>query len=451
MVIYTKTVPLVKRIPTVIDNTDKVQRWDDDNLYPQRMNELASRAYTLNAVLKVMADFRAGEGFTDEEFGKIVVNNDSFIPQTFNDILNGVSEQISAFKTPCLHFGYNLNYTVSSIRLVDIEYVRFGLPNAQKAVTHLRYSTNWERSYLKEVGDRKVETYKMFNPDPEVVKLEIEEAGGIENYKGQILFLTPSLYQYPKHSADPVSDHAQTQAELGVFKKSSVQNRFAAIMAILYSGDFESNEEKEKFNRLISAKTGAAAAGSNIGIWDKSGTKKVNELFMPITPTNTDKLFELTEKSCVDAIIENEGIPKILVGIQKDGAMFKQEDIEDAYTYYNARTRKIRKALSRVFSYIATTWQDPIETDAAITDLSYLGDTGAQGGVEPVEGMKDLSGRGNQGLNRIIREFKEGKTDLKIATAKIKAQFGLTDEQAAAFLDDNPDNDPTITDKPDGK
>lgn len=435
--------PLVRKTPTLVDTTYNIQRWDWDNLYPQRMEEIAGGSYTLNSVLGVIADFLAGEGFEDEALATTILNNDGFTGETANDILDKVSGQEAWYKTQCLHFGYNLNYQISSIRVTDISYVRLGYPNPDGSINKLRYCTNWELQAMKEAGEQKILDYNLFNPDPEQVKLEIELAGGIDNYKGQILFLTPGLFQYPKAAFDPVKNHAEAQYELGVMKPASIQNRFAATMLFVHPGEFETDDEKNAWNQLIANKSGSRATNSNIGIQDKTGKYKASDLATPITPVNTDKLYELTEKMSIAAILENEAMPKALAGIEPETGMFNQQSMIDAYNYYNARTRKRRRKLSRLFSYIMKFWQQPLETDAAILELQYeVSDSSA--GNAPVEGMKDLSGRGNQGLNRIIREFKKGVTDMATAKNKLMDQFGMTEEQAAKYLDNDPNNDPAL-------
>lgn len=375
MVTYVRPKTLVKRIPTILDPVDKIQKWDYDNLYPQRMEELASRSYTLRAVLNVVSDFLAGEGFVDEAFSKVVVNKDSFIEETMGDLLNKVCDQYANYQIPCLHFGFNMNGAIDSIRIVPVSYVRLGYPTKEGIVTHLMYSTNWERATMKEANlDRVIIPYHLFNPEPTVVKAQIAEAGGIQNYRGQIMFFTPELYCYPKATFDSVSDHAQTQAELGVFKLSSIQNKFAATMAIMYPGQFESTTEEANFKALVNNKSGSAAAGSNIGIQDPTGTKKVNEIFLPITPVNTDRLFELTEKSSTAAIMENEAVPKELIGVRPETGMFNQDNMEQSYIYYNARTKKRRTIISRLFSHIGRYLAQPVITTAEITPLEYMTD-----------------------------------------------------------------------------
>jgi len=373
MVTFKKPKLFVKRVPTILDPSDNVQRWDWDNQYPQRMDELASRSYTLNAVTKVVSDFLAGEGFEDTAFNNLVVNRDNIMDETMLDLLNKVCDQYSNYWTPSLHFGFNMNGAMTSIRSVPVCYNRFGMPNPKTGlVEKIMYSTNWERAAMKETHDREVLEYDFFNPDPEVVKEQIRKAGGIKKYKGQILFATPTPFVYPKASFDPVCDHAQTQAELATFKISSVQNKFNATMAIMYPGQFESDEEKRNFQELISTKSGSEAAGSNIGIQDPSGTKKVNEIFLPITPVNTDRLFELTERSSTAAIMENEAVPKELIGVRPETGMFNQDNMEQSYIYFNSRTRKRRKNISRLFSFIAKHLETPYNTTAEIIELSYL-------------------------------------------------------------------------------
>lgn len=363
MVIYEKTRPYLKRSPTVTDVFDGIRRWDLDNLYPQRALEIMRRSYTLKAVVERVADFLNGEGFEDVNVGNTVVNNSTMTGMTLNKVLKRVTQQYAAFTIIALHIGYDLNYRISSIIPVKPEYLRFGLDGC------IKYSTNWERDGRKET-DRKIVSYHPFSPD--TVKDEIEYCGGIQNYKGQILFLTPEELEYPLATFDPVIDHAQAQAELGIGKVSNVQNSFLSTMAIVFPGEFESDEEKMQFQELIKNKSGARNLGSRIGLQDRSGTKKASDIFQTLSPPNLDRLFEFTEKSIVDAIMENEAMPKEILGVRPDTGMFNKENMEQAYIYFNSITRNRRLEISECFSYLLKYWQTPIITDAKIAEQRYI-------------------------------------------------------------------------------
>lgn len=437
MVLYEQTKPLLVRTPTINDVTDRIQRFGLDNSYPQQAEMLLKRSLTLRAIVDRIADFINGEGFVDQNIAKMVVNRKGLQGQTLNKVLGIVSKPFTAFETIPLHIGYNLNFGISSITPIPFAFNRFGLKNPKTGcVDQIAYSTNWERDGRREPGGRGISFYPVFNPDPEVVGTQIEEAKGIGNYKGQILYLTPEDGQYSLATFDSVFDDAQTQIELGVCKVSNIQQSFLSTLAIMYPGEFSSDQERQDFNDLIANKTGARNAGSRIGLQDKSGLKKVSDMFVNLSPTNLDKLFELTEKTVKENIIENYAFPKILMGITPTG-MFAQSEIEEAYTYANSITRNRRAALSEAFSLILKYWggiEGPIETDAAILEQRYVLNTGQGGTANVNETLKNLSGSQAINFARILRKYGEKKYTRQVAQTLLRGGFGLSDDEITALL-----------------
>jgi hypothetical protein len=317
-------------------------------------------------------------------------------------------------------------------------------------VNEIKFSTNWEWDSRKEIKERTVTCYPIFDPTPETVQLQVKEAGGIYGYRGQILYWTPIPNEYPFATFDSVLDHGQTQGELGRFKVANVQNNFMSTLAVLYPGEFENQEDKKAFQDLIEGKSGAKNAGSRIGLQDKTGQKKVSEIFQSLTPVNLDRMFELTETQCVDAIMENEAMPKELLGVRPESGMFNQENMEQAYTYYNSATRPRRAAISSVFADLMQYWQTPIKTDAKIKMLQYtdtsvtaMPSTGGTEGdqEEPKqeevainENLKNLTGRQLQNIQRIVRNFTKGALSREQASAMLKSGYGFTDKDCDIWL-----------------
>jgi hypothetical protein len=438
MVTYHQEQPYTKRTPTITDVTDKVQRQGLDNLYAQRCIETAKRSYTLKSVLDRYGDFLNGEGFQNELVGNIVVNTKGYLVETLNDILNKITRpnNYAGFKSFALHIQYNLNYTMATINVLPYEYCRFAATSNGGECEYILYSTNWERDGRKEwYSDRVVHTYDIFNPDPLIVQQQIEKAGGIEFYKGQILFYTPEPGQYALATYDPVIDHAQTQAELGLYKISNAQNKFLADLAIVYPGEFESEQERADFKNLIEGKSGGKNAGKRIGLQDKTGTKKASDIFQTLNVANTDRLFEYTEKSVVDAITECFAQPKEITGIRPESGMFNQDNVENAYTYYNAATANDRAILSRFFAKLMTYWWQPVNDPCLIKPQQYVKDSSSgTDSVDVRDNLANMSGRQAQNLGRIIRKFAKGEYTLEQAKVLLQGGYGLSNEEIDKLL-----------------
>jgi hypothetical protein len=433
-VIYERPKPLIKRAPTIADTSAKILRFDSDNLYPQRAEETIRRSATLKSLMSRIADFVNGEGFLDPVIAGLILNRKGLNGQSANKVLGIVSNPFVRYRCVPMHVGYNLLGAICSLTPLPFETIRFGLRGKDGCINYLAYSANWEKDG-RSGNEQNIVFYDAFNPNPEVVLQQIAKAGGIANYKGQIIYHTPEDGQYPLATFDAVWDDAQVQNEVGLFKIGNTQNSFLATLAILYPGEYGSKQEETDFNDLISNKKGSRNAGSTIGIQDKTGQRKASDIFMPLTPENLDKLFEYTETSVKENIIESEAFPQILLGKSPTG-LFAQGDIEEAYTYVNAITRNRRAELSEFFSTVLKYWQDPIITDAAIIEQRYVlqSDPGS-GGIDINDNLKNMTGMQAINFERILRKYEQGKYTRAIATQMLQGGFGLSLDEINKLLD----------------
>ena len=434
-VYYERPKPLIRRMATVADTSLKIQRYDSDNLYPQRVAEIIEGASTLKTISNRIADFINGEGFQDQVIAKMIVNRKGIKGQTMNRVLQRITPDYQRFDTPVLHVGYNLLGQMCELNPVPFEYIRLGILE-NDCLTKLGYSANWERDG-RSGRDQHITWYDAFNPDPAVVLQQIERDGGIGKYKGQIIYDTPDPGQYPKAACHAVLDDAQVQQEIGMFKVGNTQNSFLATLAILFPGEFASAQEEWDFKELIQNKTGSRHAGTRIGLQDKSGTRKASDIFQTLQPANLDKIFEFTETSVKTNIMESEAFPQILMGKSPSG-LLAQGDMEEAYTYCNSITRNRRQRLEEFFSTILAYWETPIITDGKIIEQRYIvgGEEGLPGGAIQVnDNIKNMTGMQAINFERILRKYGQGKYNRQQASQMLTAGFGLTTEEINKLLD----------------
>ena len=440
--------PLLKRVPTQVDRSEFIQRYDIDNLYPQRCREVINRSYTLSGCLRVLADFINGDGFVDPALKTLKVNDKGQMGMTLDDVLKAVSKPVAEFSGIALHVNYDLNLRISSIIPIKWEYCRLGLPDEFGKVYDIKYCTNWERDTKKEISTaRTIYEYPIFNPAPEVVAAQIAECGGIENYTGQILYWTPEEGEYPLATFDPVFEHAQAQAESGEFKIAALQNGFMATTAIVYPGTFTDNTEKAKFLATIQQQKGAKGANGIIAIEDPTATKNAADVFQNLSPANVDRQWEYTELSSLNAIMENYAMPKELLGVRPETGMFNKENMENAYLYFNTITRNRRNELSRFFKNLMQYWATPVQSDFKIKEQKF-GEEIVEVTAAPVDDkvsavLRSLSRSELAKFYGYINDFKKGRATLEQTMVFMRA-YGLSDQEIMLFLNDDPNDDPKI-------
>ena len=360
--------PLLIRVPTWIDKRYQIQGYDADNLYPQRAKEAKNRSYTAKIACSRYAEFLKGDGFTDQKLASLVINRKG---HTANDLLDKTCDESSWANGFYFHIGYNLNYKINSVKQINFEFNRFGLPDQDGDFSQIKYSTNWERNPYKNINPEiEICDYPVFNPDPNVVKQQIEDAGGILNYKGQIFYWTPEEGQYPKATFDTVFDQTQTQAEIGIFDLAMEQNGFKAGHAMLYPGKFESTQEEQRFKDGVNSFTGQGSGGMLI-IENPDGNIKASDMITSLQMQNTGDLHVSVDKRVRDAIRVAFGMPAEIIGEMPEQGMFNQQQMQDAYIYYNTVTRSMRTTISRQMKKIFDHWYMPITQDFSIVEQKY--------------------------------------------------------------------------------
>src|SRR5690606_17938562 len=292
----------------------------------------------------LLAGFLAGQGFADPVLSSLVVNSKG---QTLNDLLDIITEDAALFEDSyALHFKYNMNYQIAEISAVPVMHSRFGIPDDDGDVFDIKINNNWERNPYKSSNHRwTIYEYPVFNPDPEVVRQQIEFYG-VNNFPGQILFKTNKPGVYPDATFDAVIDQAQTQAEIGVFGLAAVQNGFTATTLFKYPGTFEDKDDEEEFKRELNNFKGPRGANSTMVVENPSGNFDQGNLIESLQLPNMDREHENTEKVSKHSIREAFSMPAEILGVLPENGMFNRENIEQAFTYYNDITQLNRDRIS---------------------------------------------------------------------------------------------------------
>ncbi len=437
---------LIKRLPVRIDRADNIQRCDTDNRYLQRAMETMFRSYTLNGIINKLAGFTNGEGFVDQTLNELIVHEDGYNKTTLRKLLDQICFDYSWADGFAIHVQYNLNYTIASCTHIPFEYCRLGIPDDEGCVEQIAYCTNWERDYNKESKERKIIFYDVFNPYE--VKEQIEKAGGIEEYKGQIFYYTPVKNQYPKVTFDSVFEQAQTQAEIALFSLYNTVNGFTAGHIFLYPGKFADDTERGDFKKRLQEHKGAIGAASMMVIEAGTSDIKGSDFLVRTDSPNNDKLYEFTLNQCEKAMLQAYGMPPGIIGKMPDTGMFNKEDMENSYTYFNAVTRDRRAVISREFATLFEFWNTPINSTFDIVQQVYdkqaaqaqtAQPTEAQGGIDSI--IRSLSRRDVSKIYSYVNDFKNGRSTIEQTRAFLKP-FLQTDENVNLFIQD-PEGDGT--------
>lgn len=362
--------PDIKRLRTFIYQPDGIQLYTRNNVYPQIVEAIRDRSYTIKSACGELANFISGEGFEDASLADLVVNGKG---DTMNDILNYIKTDAATYSGGfVIHLGVNMLGQFNNISVWPLAYWRLGLPDENGDVHDIKYNSNWEQDPHKEISNAKnIISYPKFNPDPNQIKEEIDEHG--LGYMGQVLYFSNIEDQYNLATFDSVLDQGQTQEEIGIFRLASIQNGLNAGSIFSYPGKFEDDQKAAAFKESLNEYKGGKGANSIMVIEDESGQRKAQDLVTSLTMPNNDKIHEFISKDDKNSILEAFAQPKIITGILPEGAMFNKEEIQDAYTYYNTKTRFYRRQISGALKKVFANWHQPLPTDNfAIKELEYF-------------------------------------------------------------------------------
>jgi len=358
----------IKRLRTFIDRSDEIQWYTRNNVYPQIVEGIRDRSYTIKGCCDALGNFLSGEGFEDKAIGEMVVNSKG---DTMNDILRKLRVDASTFTGAfVVHLGVNMLGEFNNLSVWPLAHWRLGLPTEDGDVYDVKYNSNWEQDPYKEVHNyKRIIEYPKFNPDKDVILEQIEEYG--LEYPGMVFYVSPLEDQYPLATFDSVLDQGQTQEEIGLFRLKSIQNGLNAGSIFSYPGKFEDDTKAKQFKDSLNEFTGAKGANSIIVIEDESGTKKASDLITPLTMTDADKIHEFISRDDKNAIIESFKMPKGILGVLPETGMFNQQQLQEEYLYYNTQTRPMRDDISRAFKKIFANWHQPVNSDFKIKELQY--------------------------------------------------------------------------------
>lgn len=333
-----------KRIVTPVNKTDGIINYDVDNAYPQRINAIINSSGTGTLCTSLFSKFLYGGGFLQEAIAKTVVS--PAIKMSANKLLFKTGKSVSKFNGFAIHVNYNGLYKKKSLTYIPFQDIRFTTSDNENYPDMLAVYDDWDKTKTKKINQEKIDYIHFYNPDPEVIQQEVNDAGGWDQYKGQIYYWTIDGMEYPLAPSDSVLEDVQTDSHAKIFKFRNITTNFMASH-ILETGEFEDEIEKEAFLDNINTFQGSDDS-SKILLLEKS-TDETSFVLTKVDIQDIDKLYQFTEESVRDNIIRNYLIPSVLL-LATPGKLGASNEIKDATAFYNGVTEDYRKIIEEAFT-----------------------------------------------------------------------------------------------------
>lgn len=373
MTIQTVTRPEQRLIPQYLSQLN-IQSYGEDNLYPQRMLDLIENSPTGGTCCDRFQTFIEGDGFNNIDFADYICNRHG---ETNDDIFRLVARDIANHNGFALHVNYNLAGQITELNHVPFMDCRLEEPDDRGYVAFISIHPDWrgEKSRSGKSYQVKKDTVRkvyVFNPRREVVLSQMIADGGIDLYRGQILWVSlEGKMEYPKPIYDKIVSNLSTDAGLDNVKYRNVRNNFLLSGMLIHkrgtvlSIDDEGNEiitndEDDDFTSNLDTFQGDTNACTIMDI-TVNNDEDIPK-FVSVEGVNFDKKFQTTEQSVTERIYSAFGQePWYCIRVGKTG--FSGDVLKEAYEYYNSYVDKYRRAASRAFKKIYTHWFEDIKTD----------------------------------------------------------------------------------------
>lgn len=356
-----------------------IQSYGSDNLYPQTLRNIVMASSTGSECLDRYADFIEGYGFRDVAFSEYVVNRRG---ETVDDIHEAVCRDMALYNGFAIHVNYNIDGKIVEMHHVPFENCRLVDEDSNGYVGQIALHPDWSGKKIRaekpvKVDKNNVDYIDVFNPRKEVVMAQITRSGGIEYYKGQILWVSGSgRNTYPVGRADRVATEMSTDEGLANVKYRNVRNNFfpAGMMITKRANPFDTGDrwaDDNGFQDTIKQLQGDINASKILEVQIESDEERPE--FVEMNTKNYDKEFSVTEASVVERIYSAFGQePWYCIRIGKMG--FSGDILRDAFDYYNSIVSKQQRMLERVFDRIFGYWFEVANPsgDYSVKPLIYV-------------------------------------------------------------------------------
>lgn len=364
----------------------KMQTYGEDNLYPQNLSAITSASGTAKLCLNRYSKFIEGFGFKDLKFSEYVVNRKG---DTADSILRYICDDVAKYGGFALHVNYNVFCQIVEVQFVPFENCRLEEEDENGYVGHILLHPDWTGKKTRGgkaimVDNKNVKKVNVFNPNPDVVRSQVDAVGGIQNYEGQILWMSmdgPMVYPVPIY--DSVITEMSTDEGLSNVKNRNVRNNFlVSCMIVAKKGAPQVDKEGREIERqMISPEDLKKFQGDTNGnkillveLEDDEDEPKVVEFPMK----NYDKDFTVTDESTVERIYA-QFHQELFYAIRIGKLGFSGDVMRDAYEYYagevTTEQRFIERALDKIFKY----WHETANGsgDYSLRPLKYIDSNGA--------------------------------------------------------------------------
>lgn len=351
------------------------------------MRSLIRSSHTGGACCERYQTFIEGNGLNNTDFSEYVCNRAG---DTVDDVFRLIANDMAECNGFALHVNYNVFGEIVEVSHIPFETCRLEEETEDGKVIYVNYHPDWtghksRKGKIIRVTRDNVKKIYTFNPRKEVVMAQIIKSGGIENYKGQILwFSMDGKWIYPRPIYDKVVTNLSTDEGLDNVKYRNVRNNFLLAGMLTHKKgsslgiDENGNEIKDENDNSASISEsldifqGDENACAIMDVTIESDEDKPE--FTSFEAQNFDSKFKCTEESATKSIYIAFG-QEVFYRIIEGSLGFSTDIMSEAFRYYSSYTSSPRRAISRALKRIFDNWKENVNPsdDYEIQPLVYQG------------------------------------------------------------------------------
>lgn len=349
------------------DGVSGVMKFGTNNDYPQIIERIIGGSITAKASADIYAKFLTGDGFENDSINKIVIGHDSKHKKiTLRSLLSQVAYSEAYFNGAYIHCNFTLDQKIKSAQHILFKNMRFSKLDERGYTSKIGYYENWAKEKGHKFKKENIKWFDLFNTEEKVFISQIENAKGIENYKGQVYFhFLDNQFLYPLSPFDSVYIDADTENQIGLFKNNEVRNGFSNKTVFQFNEALDEDikqEMEDGINDFMGSRGSKALivetpTDENGNIIENKSMKTTD------IKTNIDsKLFENWEKELANKIRKSvKALPAVLIDYEQGNlSSTSGESIIQATNFFNQMTKDDRNSLSEMFQEIFSRFDNEV-------------------------------------------------------------------------------------------
>ena len=329
-----------------------------DNAFPSVVEALINMSVTAKTCADRDAKAIYGKSFGEE--GKVIVNSKG---QSRNEVLRIAVREYAKHNNCYLQINYNLEGKINSIVVVPVTDARVGKSDDKGYSGKFIVYDNWHRLNGR-FEKKNFEYFDKYNSDKEVIKGQIEKAGSITDYNGQILHIRKdSAFIYSLTDLSPALSEALLESNSQTFRSKGAQKGFLNTK-LLAVQPFKDNKQKEEFRKELDEVRGADNASEVILLEASQVSDDLTKQMHldDLSGKYNDKLFQYSDSQAEKNICKAFTVPVILVS-QTDSSLFgtSGELLREAKVQLWEYREEDRDQFEEAFNILMKLFKNPVE------------------------------------------------------------------------------------------